>query len=50
MQIVTGVLPNADHMRRNYRFYIAPNVNPDGYAYSFTDVSCDQYVTAELYM
>ena len=28
-------------MRRNYRFYIAPNLNPDGYIYTWLEVMTD---------
>jgi hypothetical protein len=36
-QILTGTSADAVDMRNNYRWYILPNGNPDGYVYSWTD-------------
>jgi carboxypeptidase A2 len=35
-QILTGTSADAINMRSNYRWYILPNANPDGYEYSWT--------------
>jgi hypothetical protein len=36
-QILTGTSADAVRMRNNYRWYILPNHNPDGYEYSWTN-------------
>jgi hypothetical protein len=36
-QILTGTSADAARMRNNYRWYILPNANPDGYEYSWTN-------------
>jgi len=33
-QILTGTSADAQYLRSNFRFYIVPNLNPDGYEYS----------------
>ena len=38
-QILTGTSTDAQYLRNNYRWYFLPNVNPDGYEYSWTSVS-----------
>jgi len=36
-QILTGTSADAQFMRNNYRWYIVPNLNPDGYEYTWTN-------------
>lgn len=36
-QILTGTSSDAVYMRNNYRWYIVPNLNPDGYEYCWTN-------------
>ena len=36
---MTGTSANAVNMRNNYRWYILPNANPDGYEFTHTSVS-----------
>jgi len=36
-QILTGTSADAQRMRNNYRWYILPNHNPDGYEYTWTN-------------
>jgi carboxypeptidase A2 len=36
-QILTGTSSDAVFMRNNFRWYIVPNLNPDGYEYTWTN-------------
>jgi len=36
-QILTGTSADAAYLRNNYRWYIVPNLNPDGYEYTWTN-------------
>jgi len=36
-QILTGTSTDATYLRNNFRFYIVPNLNPDGYEYCWTN-------------
>lgn len=36
-QILTGTSTDAVYLRNNFRFYIVPNLNPDGYEYTWTN-------------
>ena len=36
--ILTDSSAEAQDLRDNYRIYIAPNMNPDGYVYTWTTV------------
>jgi hypothetical protein len=36
-EILTGTSADAVYLRNNFRFYIVPNLNPDGYEYTWTN-------------